>query len=120
MVTTSSVFGTTPETIAVMRKLQGHRTVADIVCRFFGFQKEDLIKAEKLKKMGLKYHDRLGELGVSKEAFVALFEDVLPKEYFDGDKKRGAQEGSETVSSGSEESSGLDNPKWGTKAGKKK
>ena len=80
--TSNSVFGSTPETTAVLNKMMGHRSVAERVMEYYGLRKEDLIKPKKLKEMGVRHTKRLDELGVSKEAFENLFADVLD---FDGD-----------------------------------
>ncbi len=77
MLTTGGMFGVNDESNAVIRKLQGHRTVAQRVMEYYGLQKEDLVKAKKLKEMGVKHTERLAQLGVSKQQFEALFEDIL-------------------------------------------
>ena len=54
---------------------------------YFGLHKSDMVKAKKLKELGVKHTPRLAELGVSKEAFEKLFEDILD---FDEDVVDGA------------------------------
>lgn len=119
MLTTGNVFGTDAAQ-AVMYKLAGYRTVAERVCEYFGLQKEDLTKAEKLKSAGVALTPRLIELWVKKEDLQGLFKDILPNDYFDGNQKRSTSESSDASDVGAERNSSLDSSKKRARRGKAK
>lgn len=118
MMTTGGVFATDNAT-AVMNRLSGFRPKKEIVKRFFGINDEQFNKGELLKKMGVRYHEKLAELGVTKADFGSLFEDILPKSYLDGNNEGGAKESGNTIADGLEAESVMDGAKRGTKRASK-
>jgi len=53
------------------------KTVEQRVMDYYGITKADFTNTKKLKEAGVKHTTRLAELGVTKERFEGMFENVL-------------------------------------------
>jgi hypothetical protein len=62
---------------AVLARMRGFRTNDEKVMEYFGITKDDFRNTKKLKQAGVQHTKRLEELGISKEIFEKMFEDVL-------------------------------------------
>jgi hypothetical protein len=100
------------ETQAVINSIAGVKTPETAVCEYFGVQVSDLGKTVKLKRAGVRWYPKLATMGVSLDAFKAMFADTLEldengNQLSDGKIDKGAGEG---VDSGNGADAGVEAP----------
>lgn len=81
--------GTDEKSQKALDYIAGRRSNDEVIREFFGINKGDEGKTPVMKRLMVRWHSKLAELGVSKEEFSAFFRDVLEKEeLFPEDKKK--------------------------------
>ena len=69
--------GQNRETQAVIDRICGKRTKEEIVKEFFGLTDADVHNVERLRELGVEYHEMLAQFSINEEDFATLFGGTL-------------------------------------------